>query len=219
MAVARHNDKFYLQNSAPDQRARAIFEEANHVLSLWNLRDNFETSLSSYIEARIEFESNVDQIQSLVNNFVGSEPDEVPTKIKQTIKDLFEKGQKWALKVGELYNLMAIWSIMITPTIQGSYSWYNLRRGEEVIREPWHQLVDIKEAQDVFRRLKQLKEAGVLAEKIGVVIDFKDIKATLKKLEPKNNINLEGQVIYFPRLYEKQMEEREQEQHQSCPFK
>ena len=58
--------------------------------------------------------------------------------------------------------------------------------------------------------MEQLKETGVLAEKIGVVIDFKEIEATLKKLEPKNNLNLEGQVIYFPRLYEKQMEEREE---------
>jgi hypothetical protein len=121
-----------------------------------------------------------------------------------------ELGQRWALKVDELYNLMAIWSIMIAPTIKGSYSWYNLRRGKEVTREPWHQHVDIQEAQDVFRRLEQLKEAGVLAEKIGVVIDFKEIEATLKKLEPKNNLNLEGQVIYFPRLYEKRMEEREE---------
>jgi hypothetical protein len=121
----------------------------------------------------------------LVNTLVGTEPNEVPTKIKQPIKDLLELGQKWALKVGELYNLMAIWSIMITPTIQGSYSWYNLRRGKEVIREPWHQHVDIKEAQDVFRRLEQLKEAGVLAEKIGVVIDFKEIEATLKNLNQR----------------------------------
>jgi hypothetical protein len=180
-------------------RARTIFADAKRILLLWNLRDNFEKNLSLYVETRNTFKNHVETIHSLVNNFVGSEPDEVPTKIKQTIKDLLEKGQKWVLKVGELYNLMAIWSIMITPTIQGSYSWYNLRRGEEVIREPWHQHVDIKVAQDVFRRLEQLKEAGVLAEKIGVVIDFNEIEATLKKLEPKNNLNLEGQVIYFPR--------------------
>ena len=96
-----------------------------------------------------------------------SEPDEVPAKIKQKIKDLFEKGQKWARIVGLHFNLMSIWSIMITPSIPGSYSWYNLRRGKEVTREPWHQHVVIQEAQDVFGRLEQLKEAGVFAEKCG----------------------------------------------------
>ena len=65
-------------------------------------------------------------MQSLVNTLVGSEPDEVPTKIKETIKDLLEKGQKWVLKVGKHYNLM--WSVMIVPTIQGSYSWFSLQR-------------------------------------------------------------------------------------------
>ena len=115
IVVARHNDRYYMKDSDTDKRARAIFEQAKHVLKVRNLRDNFGTSLSSYIEARIEFESNVDQIQSLVNNFVGSEPDEVPTKIKQKIKNDFEKGQKCALKVGLHYNLMSIWSIMITP--------------------------------------------------------------------------------------------------------
>ena len=104
-----------------------------------------------------------------------------------------------------------MWSVMIVPTIQGNYSWYSLRRREEFLqRKPWHQYVDLKEAQDVFRRLEQLKEAGVFAEKFGVVVDVKEIEATLKLIEPKNNHNIEGQLIYFPRLYEKQMEEREE---------
>ena len=100
-----------MSSKVKSQKQRKVISK--HRKTVWNLRDNFETSLSSYIEARIEFESNVDQIQSLVNNFVGSEPEEVPTKIKQKIKDLFEKGQKWALKVGLHCNLMSIWSIMI----------------------------------------------------------------------------------------------------------
>ena len=104
-----------------------------------------------------------------------------------------------------------MWSVMIVPTIQGNYSWYSLRRREEVLqRKPWHQYVDLKEAQDVFRRVEQLKEASLLAEKIGAVIDFEEIEATLELLEPKHRINLEGQVIYFPKLYEKQMEEEEE---------
>ena len=61
----------------------------------------------------------------------------------------------------------------------------------------------------MFRRVEQLKEASLLAEKIGAVIDFEEIEATLELLEPKHRINLEGQVIYFPKLYEKQMEEEE----------
>jgi hypothetical protein len=62
----------------------------------------------------------------------------------------------------------------------------------------------------VFGRLEQLKEAGVFAEKFGVVVDVKEMQATLKQLEPKNNHNIEGQLIYFPRLYEQQMEERKE---------
>ena len=151
---AQQNNQWYIKDTLKDKRARAVFKQTNHVLKVWNLRDNFEKSLSSYIEARIEFESIVDRIQSLVNNFVGSEPEEVPTKIKQNIKDLFELGQKWALQVGQHFNLMSIWSIMITPSIPGSYSWYNLRRGKEVTRDPWHQHVVIQEAQDVFGRLE-----------------------------------------------------------------
>jgi hypothetical protein len=50
----------------------------------------------------------------------------------------------------------------------------------------------------------------VFAEKFGVVVDVKEIQETLKLLEPKNNHNIEGQLIYFPRLYEKQMDDREE---------
>jgi hypothetical protein len=67
-----------------------------------------------------------------------------------------------------------------------------------------------KRSSRCVQKIGAAEKAGMLADKIGVVIDFKENEATLTKLEPKNNLNLEGQVIYFPRLYEKQMEEKEE---------
>ena len=41
----------------------------------------------------------------------------------------------------------------MAPEIQGNYSWFSLRRDEEIVpRAPSHQLVDIEEVQDVFKK-------------------------------------------------------------------
>ena len=109
---------------------------------------------------------------------IGSDPTEVPIKIKTKIKELFEEGLKWALKVGKSYNLLSIWGMKMIPHMQGNYSWYSFKQGEAIVpREPWHQYVDIKEAEDIFRQFDKLKEAGHLSEKLGVIQDAGEIDA------------------------------------------
>ena len=72
-----------------------------------------------------------------------------------------------SLKVGKCFNFLTNWSMSITPEIHGSYNWYSLRHGEEIVtRKPWYQFVDQKEAQDMFKIVETLKEAGLKGQKV-----------------------------------------------------
>ena len=64
---------------------------------------------------------------------------------------------------------MTQYSLNMIPEIPGNYNWYSFRRGQEILaRKPWHQYVDIKEAQDIYGKVGLLKEASLTAAAIGV---------------------------------------------------
>ena len=93
------------------------------------------------------------------------------------------------------------------PHMQGNYSWYSFKQGDTIVpREPWHQYVDIKEAEDIFRQFDKLEEAGHLSEKLGVIQDAGEIDAFTELMEPKHRLNEDGQQVLFPSLWDKEME-------------
>ena len=65
--------------------------------------------------------------------------------------------------------------------------------------------MDIKEAEDIFRQFDKLKEAGHLSEKLGVIQDAGEIDAFTELMEPKHRLNEDGQVLYFPKLWDLEM--------------
>ena len=74
------------------------------------------------------------------------------------VKDILESGIISAFKVGQCFNKITNYDLSVFPGILGNYSWYGVRRGETLLaRKPWHQFVDIKEAQDLFRKVELLK--------------------------------------------------------------
>ena len=157
----------------------------------------------------------LNKVQSLVNilALLESEPDEVEPKLKAKIKELLENGQSWALKVGKCFNFLDHWTMSMTPEIQGSYNWYRLRSGGEIIpRKPWHQFVDLKEVQDVSQRVEQLEEAGLIAITTGVEVNIGDIDAILMLLEPEEKYEEDGQKVYFMQLWKKHKEESEEDE-------
>ena len=204
-------DIAYWPGSVKDKEIQRTFEGIQHIFRLSEVKESFEKQLICYIETREIFEDHVDQVKSLVNTMIGSDPTEVPIKIKTKIKELFEEGLKWALKVARTYNLLSNWGMKMIPHMQGNYSWYSFKQGETIVpREPWHQYVDIKEAEDIFRQFDKLKEAGHLSEKLGVIQDAGEIDAFTELLEPKHRLNEDGQVIYFPKLWDREMKEVEE---------
>ena len=100
--------------------------------------------------------------------------------MKEKIKDLLESGLSYGLKVGKYFNKMTQYCLSMVPEIPGNYNWYSFRRGQEILtRKPWHQYVDIREAQalDIKGKVKELREAGLKAAVIGVetnAADFND---------------------------------------------
>ena len=48
--------------------------------------------MGEYVQTQMIFEDHVDQVKSLVNTMIVSDPIEVPIKIKTKIKELFEEG-------------------------------------------------------------------------------------------------------------------------------
>ena len=90
-------------------------------MKLSDLRESLEKHFTSYLEARIVFEVHVDKIQSIVNTIMlmESEPDKMKPQLKEKIKDLLEKGQSYAFKVGNLFNFLTNWSLTLTPEIKG----------------------------------------------------------------------------------------------------
>ena len=74
-------EELFWPQSDGSKMANKLFSATKHILSLWTLRDTFLKNLISYIETRNVVENHVEKTQSLVSTLVGSEPDEVPTKI------------------------------------------------------------------------------------------------------------------------------------------
>jgi hypothetical protein len=93
----------------------------------------------------------------------------------------------------------------MTPHMQGNYSWYSFTKGDAIVpREPWHQYVDI------FTQFEKFKESGHLSEKLGVIQYAGEIDVFTELLEPKHRLNLDGQVLHFPKLWDLGMEKVEE---------
>ena len=99
-------------------------------------------------------------------------------------------------------------SLSIVPGFPGNYNWDNFRRGQEVLKkDPWHQFVDIRVAQDIKVKVNQLREAGIKAAAIGVEINAADLDETLRLMKPEEIYDKKGKRIHFMDLWKKQSEE------------
>ena len=86
------------------------------------------------------------------------------------------EAQKKIQEVGKYFNLMAIWSMEIPPEIPRNYSLFNFQRGNQLVeRKPFHLFMELKDAEDVFRKVEELGAADVLSEKICVVVEKEEI--------------------------------------------
>ena len=90
----------------------------------------------------------------------------------------------------------------MVPEIQGNYSWFSLRRDDKIVpRAPWHQLVYNKEAQDVFKKAEELKEAGLAAAEFGLDVNIEDLDAISNLLKPDAKYDENGQKVFFMQLW------------------
>ena len=159
----------------------------------------FETYLTRYIKSRNEFEAIINKTTALVNTFIGSEADDVPVKIKMTIQENINESQKKVQQVGKYFNLMGMWSLEMQPEFPGNYSWFNYQRGEKLVeRKPFHMLLVLQEAEDVYIKVEEMRTASVLSKKFGVVVAKEELGEVIKLMEPKHVKTTEGKTIYFP---------------------
>ena len=187
-----------------------LYDKIETICLLAEARTEFEKHLVSYIETRIAFEEKLDQIVNTLNllTLLEYKPEDVDPKVKGKLKDLLESGMSFALQVGKYFNIMTNHSLTIVPDIPGNYNWFNFRRGKEVIRRyPWHQYVDIREAQDISVKVNQLREADIKDAEIGVEINVADLDETLRLMKPEDKYDKKGRRKYFMDLWKKQTEE------------
>ena len=86
-----------------------------------------------------------------MNNIIGSEADDVTVKIKMTIQENINESQKKVQQVGKYFNLRGMLSLEMQPEFSGNYSWFNYQRGDKLVeRKPFHMLLVLQEAEDVY---------------------------------------------------------------------
>ena len=69
-------------------------------------------------------------------------------------------------------------------------------------------LLVLQEAEDIYIKVEEMITAAVLSEKFGVVVEKEELDEVIKLTEPKHVKTTEGKTIYFPFLYDKQMEKK-----------
>ena len=147
----------------------SLYKRIETACSLCEARKEFERNLSSYVETRITFEDKLDQVVNLMNmlTLMEHEPGDVKPQLKEKIKNLLESGLSYDLTVEKHFNKMTQYSINLIPEIPGIYNLYSFWHGQELLaRKPWHQYVDIKEAQDIYGKVGLLKEASLTVAEI-----------------------------------------------------
>ena len=61
--------------------------------------------------------------------------------------------------------------------------------------------MDLKEAQDVFKKFEHLKEAGLVAAEFGLDVNIEDLDVILKLLKPEAKYDENGKIVYFMQLW------------------
>jgi hypothetical protein len=124
----------------------------------------------------------------------------------------FIEGFKSALETARIFNNVCTWSMTMLPHPEyaGNYSWFSQwslhNRGQIEQRKPWHQTINFKEAEDIFQKVERLIEAGKTARQIGVELDIEKIKANFELLKPDHGVTIEGQNVFFPKLYQSDLD-------------
>ena len=108
------------------------------------------------------------------------------------------------------------------PEYAGNYSWFSqwslYNHGQIEQRRPWHQFINFQEALDIFQKVERLIKAGTTALQIGVELDIEILKAQVELLKPDQEaLTFEGQKIFFPKLYHKDMEGLEEGELNNSP--
>ena len=151
-------------------------------------------------------------MKTLVSTFEGSEANDVPAQIKNKLKELAEEGMKWAIKTAQNLNHLSQWTIMTPPDIQGNCSCFSLYQEDGAVVltcQPWHQFVDER---DIWRnKIEMLVIALHTAGKFGVQTSHskEDISMIQEMMTPKSQLTLDGQTVYFFKLWEKHLESLE----------
>ena len=92
----------------------------------------------------------------------------------------------------------------------GNHSWFRqwslYNQGQIEQRKPWHQFVNFQEALDIFKKVERLIKAWTTAQQLGVELDTENKKAQSELLKPDQGQTFEGQKIFFPKLYHKDLD-------------
>ena len=74
---------------------------------------------------------------------------------------------------------MGMWSLEMQPEFPGNYSLFKYQRGEKLVeRKCFHMLLVLKEAEDVYIKVEEMRAAAILSEKFGVVVKKEEIDKT-----------------------------------------
>ena len=151
-------------------------KKTDRIGRLFCARNLFEKYLMRYIKSRNQFEAIVNKTSALVNSFIGSEADEVTVKIKMIIQENINEAQMKVQEVGKNFNFIGMASLESQPEFPGNYSWFSYQRGEQLIeRKPFHMHLVLKEAEDVYIKVEEMRAAAILSEKFGVVVKKEEI--------------------------------------------
>ena len=212
-AVFTHAEKNYWPNLSGDEQVTVFTTAIEQILSLVNLREQFEVQLLEYGPSRAALEDAATKVESIIGILESLEEDDAASAtIAGTIKHVLTKGFDTAISTGRCLNNMCLWSMLVEPhpEYMGNLSWYSfyhkIRPKLILNRKPWHQYVHMFEANDISGTVKRLTDAVTVVQQYGITVDTKDVQ---RLLSAKEGQTLEGQRILFPALYQQDVQNME----------